>query len=74
MRKVHNDLRYDFYIGTETDKKGFFNTLYNIVPRHQNAPTGGYKNMKYIEGQKGVEFPARYQRKKYGMSPLYVKP
>jgi hypothetical protein len=67
MKLVHSEGGYDFYIRPAMGNRG---ALYNIVPAGSAAPDGGYPRMEYIEGVKGVLFPARYQRsRKYFPMP-----
>jgi mannose-6-phosphate isomerase-like protein (cupin superfamily) len=51
MKKVESHDGYDFYIGKDNQ-----NTLYNIVPKGQKIPEGGYRNKEYIEKIKHVKF------------------
>jgi len=59
MTRVATENGYDFFIQVA---KGDVPFLYNIVPHATPRPTGGYPNMAYIEGMKGVKFPGRYRR------------
>jgi len=70
LTKVHSDDKYDYYLSPAF---GNNQALYNIVPKGSKPPTGGYRNMQYIENIKHAKFPERYQPTSHGMSNLYTK-
>ena len=51
MIKVGAGNKYDFYVGERNGEK-----FYNIVPKGNVAPNGGYPNSDYIVKVKGLSF------------------
>ncbi len=65
MEKVAEHANYNYYMGL--DKNG--RTYYNIAPKEQQVPSGGYYSKEYILGIKHVPdlFPANFST---GGSPI----
>lgn len=49
MKKVYSDNKYDYYVD-----KNLGDTFYNVIPKGEIAPVGGYKDSDFICKIKGV--------------------